>query len=226
MTPRRRRSNPLALAVLGCLYEKPMHPYEVSQTLRTRAKQDSIRLNFGSLYGVVDSLAEAGMIEPVETIREGRRPERTVYAITDDGTRELTEWQSELLSVPVKEYLQFEAALSFIAALPPDEVADLLTARVAALEVRLAEMRARVETAHSMKVPRLFTLEEEYMAALCEAEHDWTQRLVEDIRTGAIDGYDDWSTFHPSPDPTPRPDLDTPDTREELRWNPSSKRAP
>src|SRR5215831_16621691 len=129
MTPRRRRTNPLALAVLSCLYEKPMHPYEVAQTLRTRAKQDSIRLNFGSLYNVVDGLAAAGMIEPVETIREGRRPERTVYAITDAGSRELTEWLSELLSVPVKEYLQFEAALSLIGALPPDEVGDLLEQR-------------------------------------------------------------------------------------------------
>ena len=36
--PRWSRSNPLALAVLVCLYEKPMHPYEVAQTLRARAK--------------------------------------------------------------------------------------------------------------------------------------------------------------------------------------------
>ena len=33
-----------------------MHPYEISQTLRTRAKHKSIRLNYGSLYGVVESL--------------------------------------------------------------------------------------------------------------------------------------------------------------------------
>ena len=50
------RANPLALAVLACLYERPMHPYEVAQTLRSRAKHESIRLNFGSLYGVVEQL--------------------------------------------------------------------------------------------------------------------------------------------------------------------------
>ena len=44
---RRRVSNPLALAVLGCLGERPMHPYEVSQTLRHRGKEKSIRLNYG-----------------------------------------------------------------------------------------------------------------------------------------------------------------------------------
>ncbi len=63
MTPR-TRSNPLALAILSCLHERPMHPYEVAQTLKARAKDESIRLNFGSLYSVVESLAARGMIEP------------------------------------------------------------------------------------------------------------------------------------------------------------------
>ena len=56
---RRRVSNPLALAVLACLTERPMHPYEISTTLRTRGKEQSIKLNYGSLYAVVEALPEA-----------------------------------------------------------------------------------------------------------------------------------------------------------------------
>ena len=82
---RRRVSNPLALAVLGCLSERPMHPYEISTTLRTRGKEQSIKLNYGSLYAVVESLQKHGLIRAQETTREGRRPERTVYAITEAG---------------------------------------------------------------------------------------------------------------------------------------------
>ncbi len=52
--PRHARSNPLALAVLTCLLER-QHPYEVAQTLRARAKRESIRLNYGSLSGVVEA---------------------------------------------------------------------------------------------------------------------------------------------------------------------------
>ena len=48
--PRWSRSNPLALAVLVCLHEKPMHPYEVAQTLRARAKHDSVRLKIGRAH--------------------------------------------------------------------------------------------------------------------------------------------------------------------------------
>ena len=59
---KRRVSNPLALAVLACLRQRPMHPYEISTTLRQRGKEDSIKLNYGSLYSVVESLHKHGMI--------------------------------------------------------------------------------------------------------------------------------------------------------------------
>src|ERR1700756_4025683 len=97
---RRRVSNPLALAVLSCLSERPMHPYEISTTLRSRGKELSIKLNYGSLYSVVESLEKHGLIRARETTREGRRPERTVYEITDAGEIECEDWLAELISVP------------------------------------------------------------------------------------------------------------------------------
>src|ERR1700752_2924463 len=99
--PSNNRSNPLALAVLSCLYERPMHPYEVAQTLRHRAKHESIRLNYGSLYTVVDPLGGKGLTGAVETVRGGRGPERTVYRITPGGEVELVAWLSELIASPV-----------------------------------------------------------------------------------------------------------------------------
>src|SRR5919199_2688937 len=97
---RRRVSNPLALAVLSCLAERPMHPYEISTTLRERGKEQSIKLNYGSLYAVVEALQRHGLIEARETAREGKRPERTVYAITQAGLDEFEDWLAELLSTP------------------------------------------------------------------------------------------------------------------------------
>ncbi len=98
--PRWSRSNPLALAVLVCLYEKPMHPYEVAQTLRTRAKEQSVRLNYGSLYAVVESLEKKGFIKATGTLREGKRPQRTIYEITEEGSLEMTDWLTELIGTP------------------------------------------------------------------------------------------------------------------------------
>jgi DNA-binding PadR family transcriptional regulator len=192
------RSNPLALAVLCCLYEAPMHPYEAAQTLRSRAKHESVRLNFGSLYNVVDQLERRGFIRVKETIRDGKRPERTVYEITETGAREMTDWLAELISSPVKEYLQFEAALSFLPGLPPDDVAALLSQRIKALELQLVQRRAVMASAMAEGLPRLFALEDEYQACLLEAELDYTRRLVKDIESGELVGIDLWRAFHTS----------------------------
>jgi DNA-binding PadR family transcriptional regulator len=198
MAPR-SRSNPLALAVLTCLFERPMHPYEIGQTLRYRAKQENIRLNYGSLYGVVESLVRRKLIRALETTREGRRPQRTVYEITDRGTVEMHEWLSEIVSVPVKEYLQYEAALSLVAALPPDEVVPLLEQRCLAIEMRIEQSRAIHEAALKRGLPRLFFIEDEYIQALAEAELEFTRRLVADLRSGDLDGLDAWRRWHDDP---------------------------
>ena len=55
-------SNPLALAVLACLAERPMHPYEMASTMRERRKDEAIKLNYGSLYSVIEALCRNAFI--------------------------------------------------------------------------------------------------------------------------------------------------------------------
>ena len=62
-----------------------MHPYEVATTLRQRLMERSVKLNYGALYAVVESLRKRGLIEPVQTERPGRLPERTIYQLTSAG---------------------------------------------------------------------------------------------------------------------------------------------
>jgi DNA-binding PadR family transcriptional regulator len=199
------RANPLALAVLTCLAERPMHPYEAATTLRARRKHDSVRLNYGSLYSVVASLERRGLIEPVGRARSGGRPERTVYALTDDGRTELDEWLAQLLSTPERDPTRFEAALSFLPVLPPERVADLLRAREAQLADDLARRRGSRGLLGSREVPRVFWVEEEYRAALRRAELEYVRGLIADIENGTLEGQDWWSRLHANPDrPAPR----------------------
>jgi DNA-binding PadR family transcriptional regulator len=190
------RANPLALAVLVCLYEKPMHPYEVAQTLRQRAKQESVRLNYGSLYAVVDALEKRGFIKATGTLREGKRPERTVYEITDEGSREMNDWMTELIGVPAKEYPAFMAGLSFIPSLPPDEALMALRARADTLKVKLAGMRGAMKAARDGGLPRLFELEAEYEEQQLAAELTFVNGLIRELSAGTLDGLDMWRKFH------------------------------
>jgi DNA-binding PadR family transcriptional regulator len=194
--PRWSRANPLALAVLVCLYEKPMHPYEVAQTLRQRAKQESVRLNYGSLYAVVDTLEKRGFIKATGTLREGKRPERTVYEITDEGSREMNDWMTELIGVPAKEYPAFMAGLSFIPSLPPDEALMALRSRADALKVKLAGMRGAMKVARDGGLPRLFELEAEYEEQQLAAEVKFVNGLIHELHEGTLEGLEMWRMFH------------------------------
>lgn len=193
---RQNRNNPLALAVLMCLAERAMHPYEIASTLRRRHKDESVRLNYGSLYSVVCSLARRELIAADGTKREGRLPERTVYRLTDAGRLEAQEWLAELLSVPVKDYPAFEAALSFLPGASPDEAVALLHERADRLETALAHGRVVRERLEQRGLPRLLWVEVEFEDALRAAELAFVRRLLDDISSGSLGGMDWWRSIH------------------------------
>jgi DNA-binding PadR family transcriptional regulator len=193
--PRWSRSNPLALAVLVCLYEKPMHPYEVAQTLRTRAKEQSVRLNYGSLYAVVESLEKKGFIKATGTVREGKRPQRTIYEITDEGSIEMTDWLTELIGTPNKEYPAFQAGLSFLPALDPDDALAALRHRAETLTMKLVAMRGAMQAAREAGLPRIFELESEYEERTLSAEFAFVRALVEEMENGTLEGLELWRLF-------------------------------
>jgi DNA-binding PadR family transcriptional regulator len=190
----RRPANALAFAVLALLYEKPMHPYEISSTLRERRKEDSIKINYGSLYAVVESLEKNALIEARERVREGRRPERTVYALTDAGRAALQKWLGELLAEPTRQFTDFEAALSLMPAVPPERVVHLLRQRLDRL--RDEDSACQQMLSRSAGFPRLFTIEGEFQAALRTAELAFVTELLSEIERGSFDGMALWRRFH------------------------------
>jgi DNA-binding PadR family transcriptional regulator len=173
-----------------------MHPYEVAQTLRQRAKQESVRLNYGSLYAVVESLEKNGFVKATGTVREGKRPERTVYEITDDGAREMDDWLTELIGVPTKEYPAFMAGLSFVAALDPDDALVALKSRSDTLTVKLAGMKGAMGAAQKAGLPRIFELEAEYETTQLASELKFVKALVKEMEDGSLEGLDMWRIFH------------------------------
>ena len=145
---------------------------------------------------MVESLEKKGFIKATGTVREGRRPERTVYEITDDGSREMTDWLTELLGVPAKEYPAFMAGLSFVPALDPDDALAALRGRAEALKIKLVGLRSAMEAARAAGLPRLFELEAEYEEQQLAAELRFVNGLVEEMEAGTLGGLDMWRAFH------------------------------
>jgi DNA-binding PadR family transcriptional regulator len=199
MANKRKVGNLLALAVLSYLTQGPMHPYELGRTLRDHGDERSIKFNHGSLYMVVQQLERAGFVAAQETSREGQRPERTVYAITDAGRAELRDWLRELVGEPQHEYPHFVAALSLIAALPPGEVLTLLHGRLDRLAGQRAEIRDLIGTAQAGGLHPLFLVEEDYRLAQLDAESAFVERFIGQITHPETGWGPMWAQFHGQP---------------------------
>ena len=197
MAKRRKVGNLLGLYLLSLLAQRPMYPYEMAQTLRYRGKDNNFPINWGSLYTVVQNLAKHGFLEVVGTSRQGARPERTVYQITEAGRQEMLDWTRELLSAPEPEHPKFAAGLSVQMILSPDEVIALLRARLGRLEESIAARRAAIAE-HLKEVPRLFLVEDEFAVAMVEAEAAWVRGLLEELAGGSFPDLASWRAFHDS----------------------------
>jgi DNA-binding PadR family transcriptional regulator len=176
------------MVVLAFLLEEPMHPYLMRQRVQERGKQRVANLaQPNSVYQAMDALHRQGLIRVRETSRQERRPERTVYEITEEGEQTLWRWLATMLSDPGRDFPDFPAAVSVLMLLDPKEVARLLTARVEVLAKRLEELAPA-----NGPLPRLFQLEDEYQRAMINAEIDWVRSLVDDLRAGRLTWSREW----------------------------------
>lgn len=195
MAKRRPVSNLLALAVLTAVVQRPMHPYEMASVLRARGKDQDMPIKWGSLYTVVRNLDKHGFLEAVESGRQGGRPERTFYRITEAGRQEADDWTRELLSTPEREPSAFEAGLSVMGGLGPDEVVPLLRRRLESLEERIAADRQALEEERG-QVLRLFLVESEYALAMLEAQAAWVRELLAELTEGTFPDLEGWRAYH------------------------------
>ncbi len=191
---RRKVGNVLGLAVLSVL-DRPRHPYEMAAVLKERGKDADMPIKWGSLYTVVANLEKHGFIEAVGSVKDGGRPERTVYRITPAGREEFEDWVRELVGTVEREPPRFKAGLSMIGVLGPDQAISRLRERLGQLDEHAEAQRAALAQVRPM-MPRLFLVEVEYDLAMTEAEGRWVRGFLEELTTGALPGIEAWRRFY------------------------------
>jgi len=177
---------PLAVSALALLAERPMHPYEMYQTLVHRSEDRIVKVRPGSLYHTIERLEKHGFVRATGTEREGNRPERTTYAPTDAGLTALAERVGEMLATPVNEYPEFPVAIAEAHNLARQTVIELLTRRLSALRADQEFLEAGVATLEAKRLEPKYWLDVRYLLAMGRAEVDWLEALLHDIRSGAI----------------------------------------
>jgi DNA-binding PadR family transcriptional regulator len=181
-----RFKNLWELTVLCTLREAPMHPYEILRVLKERHKEEVLVLKRGSLYHAIERLLAAGHIEELDTRRQGRRPERTTYRLTEAGERHLLDGLRSLVAVPRHEPSEFMAAMNFLVHLGPREALAQLDARSRQIDVEIAATDEQIGYALG-RAGRVNLLESEYQQAMRRAELAWIRALAGDLRSGRLD---------------------------------------
>jgi DNA-binding PadR family transcriptional regulator len=129
---------PLTMAILSLLREEPRHPYALQAQLRYRHVGEVVKLRGGSVYDAVRRLQSAGLVSEQETNRAGARPERTVYATTEQG--------EELLEVEYAQRLR-QAELAWL----HEVVADLTDGTLPWIEKGLVRTSSQRESAVNVR---------------------------------------------------------------------------
>ncbi|SDM75221.1 PadR family transcriptional regulator [Nonomuraea jiangxiensis] len=199
MNATQRRST-LALAVLSLLREAEyrgmpaMHPYKMQRLIKDRGKGEVVNVGQrASLYRTIERLQRSRLVEARESSREHNRPEKTLYALTDEGRATWREWMLDALANPTRDFPEFPAALAFIPLLTPDEVLRQLEKREEKLSAELSRIQTVMED--GAEWGRLFMLEMEYLRATTAAELEWVRSVANDLRSAEIT-WDEESLLH------------------------------
>ncbi|TDL45730.1 PadR family transcriptional regulator [Microbacterium oleivorans] len=175
------RLTPTAIMLLALLHEDDMHTYEMVRLLRERRADRMIPLTHGTIYHTVARLERQNLLAEAGSDREGNRPERTTYTLTDAGARALLAWvRHELRSIDSPE--RFRIALTEAHNLDRSEVIALLEKRRELLAASLDAHRSARETAIAHGSHPQFLIEVHRQAALLAADIAWLDDAVEFIR--------------------------------------------
>ena len=181
------------LVILGFLRGRPLYGYEIKRMIE-QIMGDWTNIAFGSIYFALKKLAEEGFVEKIGTEQEGSRPSRTVYQITDAGREEFLRLLREVWDSVERQTFAFDIGLSFMSALPIEEVKGYLRKRAKHLEhvIQFLEGHQAEELADEHVPRRLAASVFGHHRVHLQAELGWTRELLQNVEQGIYDDELDW----------------------------------
>jgi len=173
------------LMALGILARSgPSHGHHIRRVADLTDVGEWGGVSVGALYRELRAMEREGLIEAARTEKVGNRPERTVYAITDEGRLELTALREQAIKPPLASGPDpLGVALLFAAdGLDREQLRRTLRARREMLAIWVAEVTA--ERAELIAKGYLDVLAAAVMRrgiAHAEAEVRWHDELDETL---------------------------------------------
>ena len=172
------------LVILGLLREKPLYGYEIKQIIEEHMS-DWTSIAFGSIYFALNKLAEEGFIEKIQVEKQGKRPSREVYQITEAGREEFKRLLREVWKDQERQYYSIDVGLAFSDALPPEELMGYMQERVRQLEYTLRYLDGHeADEMNREDMPPMAKAVFEHSRVHYQAELAWMKDLLQQFENG------------------------------------------
>lgn len=175
------------LLVLGVVrIFQPVHGYSVRRELLSWRAEEWARVNPGSIYNALRTLARDGFLEEGGTEVNGGRPARTAYRVAADGEAEyFTLLRQALWTVEHHDPVLLDVGLCFCWSLERDEVIEAMGARVKQLEATIAHLEHEVRHLEQARTMPAHVAENFRLGvARCRGEADFAEGFAERLRSG------------------------------------------
>jgi DNA-binding PadR family transcriptional regulator len=195
------------MTLLGLLASKPMHGYEVRQQMKNVGMEYWVDVPQGSIYPALQRMATDGFLEIDEVAKDGKRPTKTVYRITNEGRAEHLRLLRNAWVDPDLHGFPVDVALYFVWFLPTEEIALLLSERIDLIDERL--LNVALARRHNEVAPQIFDdLPGPYMEILSDllehaevtlnTERQWASRVLDRLLNGAYSFDENEEKTHPT----------------------------
>ncbi len=128
------------LFVLGILEHKPTHGYEIVSTGERWAIHRWASITIGAIYAAIRRLEKEKWICAGESEKEGKRPEKQIWHLTEHGREGLLRYIRHGLSSLNFEGREVDVAMVFATLLPPQERIECVKLRLEPLAERLKQL--------------------------------------------------------------------------------------
>lgn len=169
--------NTVKIVLLGFLYEKPLHGYEIKHIIENHM-DDWTDIKVGSIYFALNKLTEDGLIQIQAELQEGNRPAKTVYEITDLGKEAFINQLQDLWTKDIRSYYPLDIGIFFMNYLPKELLSKILDDKIDQLEKTVLHLNKHQKELNSNPhVPVQAAIIMSHTSLHTKAELTWLQEL-------------------------------------------------
>lgn len=135
-------SEPAEYVILGLLYDRPLHGYEMFQQFEVGILGQIVHLEMSQLYAFLKKLERLAYIQ-AHLEPQGARPPRKVFHLTDEGHRVFMDWLKKPVERPRDIRILFLIKLYFVQRFVAAQTPHLIDAQITACQRFLAHLESQ-----------------------------------------------------------------------------------